>query len=43
MPTIEYASELDPLLNLSLPSDWIVAVVPELGQLTAESDLLDDR
>jgi hypothetical protein len=24
MPTIEYASEFDPLLDLSLPSDWIV-------------------
>lgn len=43
MPTIEYASELDPLLDLSLPSDWIVAVVPEPGQLLAESDSLEDR
>lgn len=43
MPTIEYASELDPLLDLTLPSDWIVAVIPEPGQLLMESDLPEDR
>lgn len=39
---IEYASELDPLLDLSLPSNCIVAVVLEPGQLLAESDLPED-
>lgn len=43
MVTVEYASELDPLLELSLPSDWLVAVVPEPGQLLADSDLPEDR
>jgi len=43
MPTIKYAYELDPLLDLSLPADWIVAVVLEPGQLLAESDLPEDR
>lgn len=43
MVTVEYASELDPLLELSPPSDWIVAVVPEPGQLLAESSLPEDR
>lgn len=43
MVTVEYASELDPLLEMSLPSDWLVAVVPEPGQLLADSDLPEDR
>mgnify|MGYP006287620215 CR=1 FL=1 len=43
MPTIEYAPELDPLLEISLPPDWIVAVVPEPGQLLAESDPLEEQ
>jgi hypothetical protein len=43
MTRIEYASELDPLLDLSLPPDWLVAVVPEPGQLLTESDLPEDR
>jgi len=43
MVTVEYASELDPLLELSLPPDWLVAVVPELGQLLADSNLPEDR
>lgn len=43
MTTIEYASELAPMLDLSLPSDWIVAVIPEPSQILAESDLPEDR
>lgn len=43
MTTIEYGSELDPLLDLSLPPDWLVAVIPEPGQLLTESDLPEDR
>lgn len=43
MVTVEYASELDPLLDLSLPSDWLVAVVPEPGQLLADADRREDR
>jgi len=43
MLTIEYASELAPLVDLSIPSDWIVAVVPEPGQALTESDLPEDR
>ena len=43
MVTVEYASELDPLLELSLPPDWLVAVVPEPGQLLADSNLPEDR
>lgn len=43
MHTIEYASELDPLLDLSLPPDWLVAVIPNPGQLLGESDLPEDR
>lgn len=43
MVTVEYASELDPLLELSDPSDWLVAVVPEPSQLLADSDLPEDR
>lgn len=43
MLTIEYASELAPLLDLSLPSNWIVAVIPEPSQVLTESDLPEDR
>lgn len=43
MVTVKYASELDPLLELSLPSDWLVAVVSEPGQLLADSDRPEDR
>ena len=43
MITIEYASELDPLVDLSLPSNWIVAVVPEPSQVLTESALPEDR
>lgn len=43
MRTIEYASELDPLLEVSLPADWIAAVVLEPGHLLSESDLPEDR
>jgi len=43
MTRIEYPSELEPLLDLSLPPDWLVAVIPELGQFLTESDLLEDR
>jgi hypothetical protein len=43
MHTFTYASELDPLLELSLPADWIVAVVLEPGQLLSESDIPEDQ
>jgi hypothetical protein len=43
MTTIEYASELAPLIDRSLPSDWIVAVIPEPSQVLTESDLPEDR
>lgn len=43
MRTIEYASELDPLLEMSLPTNWITAVVLEPGHLLSESDLPEDR
>lgn len=43
MTTIEYASELEPLLDLSLPQDWLVAIVPEPGQLLTEPGLPEDR
>lgn len=43
MCRIEYASELDPLLELSLPADWIDAIVLEPGYLLVESDLPEDR
>lgn len=43
MHTFTYASELDPLLELSLPTDWIAAVVLEPGQLLSESDIPRDR
>jgi len=43
MVTVKYASELDPLLELSLPSDWLVAVILEPGQSPADSDRSEDR
>jgi hypothetical protein len=33
MPTIEYASEHGPLVDLSFLSSWIVAIVPEPSQV----------
>lgn len=43
MVTVEYASELDPLLEMTLPSDWFVAVVLDPGQLLADSNRPEDR
>ena len=43
MTTIEYASALDPLLDTSTPPDWLVAVVPEPGQLLADSDQQEEQ
>ncbi|MFC4986874.1 helix-hairpin-helix domain-containing protein [Saliphagus infecundisoli] len=43
MVTVEYASELDPLLEVTLPSDWLVAIVLKPGQLLADSDRPEDR
>ena len=43
MTTIEYASALDPLLDMSTPPNWLVAVVPELGQLLVDSDQQEER
>lgn len=43
MATIEYAAELAPLVDLSLPPNWIVAVIPEPSQLLTESALPEDR
>lgn len=41
--TIEYAPALDPLLEMSVPADWLVAVVPEPGQRLADSDRQEDQ
>lgn len=43
MRTIEYAAELDPLLELSPPANWFVAVVPDPSQLLLNSELPEDR
>lgn len=43
MTTIEYAPALDPLLEMSVPADWLVAVVPEPGQRLADSDRQEDQ
>ena len=43
MTTIKYAPELDLLLEISVPADWLVAVVPEPGQRLADSDRQEDQ
>lgn len=43
MLTVDYAPALDPLLEVSLPTDWLAAVVPEPGQLLAKSRLPEDQ
>jgi hypothetical protein len=43
MHTFTYAAELDPLLEVSLPADWIAAVVLEPGQLLSESENPEDQ
>lgn len=43
MLTVDYVPALDPLLEVSLPADWLAAVVPEPGLLLAESRLPEDQ
>ena len=43
MATIEYASALDPLLDMPTPPEWLVAVIPQLGQRLADSDQQEER
>lgn len=43
MHTFTYAAELDPLLEVSLPPDWIAAVVLEPGQLLSKSERPEDQ
>jgi hypothetical protein len=43
MTTITYAAALDPLLEISPPSNWIVAVIPKPGQRLANSDRQEDQ
>jgi hypothetical protein len=43
MTTIEYVPALDPLLEMTVPEDWLVAVVPEPGQRLADSDRPEDQ
>ena len=43
MTTITYAAALDPLLEIPLPSNWLVAVIPTPGQRLVNSDRQEDR
>ncbi|MFC7059899.1 helix-hairpin-helix domain-containing protein [Halovenus salina] len=43
MTTIEYAPALDPLLEISVPEDWLVGVVPEPGQRLTDADRQEER
>ena len=43
MTTITYAAALDPLLEISLPSNWLVVVIPTPGQRLTNSDRQEDR
>lgn len=43
MHTFTYAAELDPLLEVSLPPDWIAAVVLEPGQRLSKSEPPKDQ